>query len=534
MFTLFSPRDYVKYMNEGFELISSDVSEPDVVDKHLSVNGYVHAEKHDVFLITGEGPTDTEKIIIQTLNEELVFNIIHITADSILALDIPPRSTFIVTWELASARLKDLTFEELQALQLVTDKAERLLWITKGTNSSFVEPDTGLVRGWARALAIEQPSMKLITLRVNEPKTAAEVTGRNIKELLKLTWENAIEDKDFTQQEGAIFVSRYITADHLNERLPRQQGQAVTKVPQRDAEWYRLAIDNPGQFDTLKFVPSPAHSKLPPGYVQVASKCIGLNAKVGSAKLSLGASTDKRDQDLYVLSDKVDVKNSTTAHEFAGVITKLGEGVTEFKVGDRVLTMAPGYFSNYQQVPASCCVQLRDYESFAEASALPVVCASALYALHDRANIQDGESVLIHSATSGLGQAAIQVARIHNAVIFATVGSDAKKQHLVDAYGLPESHIFSSRNSDFVDKIHQATDGNGVDIVINTLTGELLHDTWRALASFGRFIELGKHDIVDHGKLDMSGFRKDATFSAFDLTDLFYSSNPRYQKKSTR
>ena len=71
----------------------------------------------------------------------------------------------------------------------------------------------------------------------------------------------------------------------------------------------------------------------------------------------------------------------------------------------------------------------------------------------------------------------------------------------------------------------KATNGRGVDVVFNSLTGEMLHDSFRALAPFGRFVEIGKRDILESGKLDMGIFNRGATFTAFDLTDIFYSSN---------
>ncbi len=78
--------------------------------------------------------------------------------------------------------------------------------------------------------------------------------------------------------------------------------------------------------------------------------------------------------------------------------------------------------------------------------------------------------------------------------------------------------------------ILKATNGRGVDVVFNSLTGEMLHDSWRALALFGRFVEIGKRDIIGNGKLDMGIFKRGTTFTAFDLTEMFYSSNPAHHR----
>ena len=109
--------------------------------------------------------------------------------------------------------------------------------------------------------------------------------------------------------------------------------------------------------------------------------------------------------------------------------------------------------------------------------------------------------------------------------MFATVGTDEKKQFLVSEFGLRPDHIFSSRDSTFLPSLMTATSGRGVDVVLNSLTGDLLHDSWRACAEFGRFVEIGKRDILEGGNLDMEVFDRNVTFTAFDLSNIFYSSD---------
>ena len=114
--------------------------------------------------------------------------------------------------------------------------------------------------------------------------------------------------------------------------------------------------------------------------------------------------------------------------------------------------------------------------------------------------------------------------------IFATVGTDAKKGFLVDEFGLDADCIFSSRDSSFVSTILSITSNRGVDVVLNSLTGDLLHESFRVCADFGRFIEIGKRDITEHGRLDMATFGRNVSFIAFDLSALFLSSNPSHHK----
>lgn len=144
------------------------------------------------------------------------------------------------------------------------------------------------------------------------------------------------------------------------------------------------------------------------------------------------------------------------------------------------------------------------------------------------------QSVLIHSAAGGLGQATIQIAQLTKAKIFATVGTDEKKAYLVAKYGLHPQHIFSSRDDAFSADVMSATDGRGVDVVVNSLTGDLLHATLRCCAEFARFIEVGRRDIQDFGRMDMSIFNRNISFHAIDLSHLYHSSQPRHHKTWSR
>ena len=109
------------------------------------------------------------------------------------------------------------------------------------------------------------------------------------------------------------------------------------------------------------------------------------------------------------------------------------------------------------------------------------------------------------------------------------MSTEHKKNFLVSELGMPRKNIFQFRDISFVNGIFAATNGKGVDVVLNSLTGDLLHASWRCCANFGRFDEVGKRDIVDAGKLDMDVFFRNVTFTAFDLTELYYHEDQFYK-----
>ncbi|PYH41101.1 putative PKS-like enzyme [Aspergillus saccharolyticus JOP 1030-1] len=157
---------------------------------------------------------------------------------------------------------------------------------------------------------------------------------------------------------------------------------------------------------------------------------------------------------------------------------------------------------------------------FATAASIPVVLITVYHALVDLARIQRGKRALIHSGTGGVGQAAVMLAQWIGADIFVTVGSEQKRDFLMEEYDIPSSRIFSSRNASFAGHVMAATKGEGVDVVINSLAGDLLRETWRCIGMFGRLIENGKRDFEQGHSVEMRPFERSAMFASLDLITL--------------
>lgn len=125
--------------------------------------------------------------------------------------------------------------------------------------------------------------------------------------------------------------------------------------------------------------------------------------------------------------------------------------------------------------------------------------------------------MLIHSACGGVGIAAIQVAQMVEAEVYVTVGTEEKVQHVMKTFNIPRNRIFSSRDNSFVEGIMRETQGEGVDLVLNSLSGELLHSTWKCVAPFGKMVEIGKRDLIDSAKLDMNVFLANRSYCCVDI-----------------
>ena len=160
--------------------------------------------------------------------------------------------------------------------------------------------------------------------------------------------------------------------------------------------------------------------------------------------------------------------------------------------------------------------------TFEEAATVPVCYATAYYALIVRGKLQPGETVLIHSGSGGVGQAAISIALSMKCRVFTTVGSAEKKKMLKDLFPqLKDENFANSRDSSFEQHVLEHTEGQGVNIVLNSLAEEKLQASVRCLATHGRFLEIGKFDLSNNNPLGMSVFLKNVTFHGILLDALF-------------
>jgi acyl transferase domain-containing protein/D-arabinose 1-dehydrogenase-like Zn-dependent alcohol dehydrogenase/acyl carrier protein len=258
-------------------------------------------------------------------------------------------------------------------------------------------------------------------------------------------------------------------------RVARPSGALV---PPADSGPWRLEPVAPGTVEGLALVPYPqAADALEPGQVRIAVRAAGLNFR--DVLISLG---------MYP-------GTAVLGSEIAGVVTETGPGVTGLTPGDRVLGLAVGGFGPLAVADARLLVPLPDGWSFARAAAVPMAYTTAWYALCDLARAKPGQKLLVHAAASGVGMAAVAIARHLGLEVYAT--ASAGKQPVLAGRGVDPARIASSRDADFAGRFLAATAATGVDIVLNSLAGELTDASLRLLPRGGTFVELGKADRRD-------------------------------------
>ena len=423
-----------------------------------------------------------------------------ISVDEIVNTDLS-KSLCLFLPDVEGPFLENLDEKTHKALQQLTHSAKSLLWLNQGGGPTPRNAKADLVTGFARAIRAENPMIKFVTLsfdNIASPVSAAESTWNIVstcfRKGISQSSENALYEKD-----DIYYIGRITEANGMDEIIAaRSTIQKPVQEPLGIGRPLALSIGVPGLLDTLQFQDDLQYDEaLSPEEVVVEIKATGLNLL--DTLIALGQ-----------------VQGKAFGQEGAGIIRKSGNA-SPFKPGDRVCGVVRGAFNTFARSSYHNWSKMPDNLSFTSAAAMPVVYGTAYHALHNVARVQEGETVLVHWGAGGVGQAAIQLASLAGANLIVTVGSLEKRDFIRDTYGIPETSILASRDLSFAQGVMRLTQGRGVDIVINSMSGQGLRSSWECIAHFGRFVEIGKVDIYNSNSLPMSPFKKNVTFAFIDI-----------------
>ncbi len=208
---------------------------------------------------------------------------------------------------------------------------------------------------------------------------------------------------------------------------------------------------------------------------------------------------------------------ATIGMEFAGRILAVGDAVDDLKLGDKVMGIGPAAFSTHVRVHRDGVTKLPERMDTVAAATVPVAFLTAYYAMVELGRIQPGETILIHGAAGGVGLAALQIAKLKGAKVIATAGT-VEKRGFLEMLGA--DHVLDSRSLDFVSGVRRLTDGEGVDLVLNSLFSEAMERSIELVKPFGRFLELGKRDYYSDRKIGLRPFRRNVSYFGIDADQL--------------
>jgi NADPH:quinone reductase-like Zn-dependent oxidoreductase/acyl carrier protein len=351
--------------------------------------------------------------------------------------------------------------------------------------------------GFARTLMNEATGG---AVRLIDVESAGAATSSALAEALarELTAGEAEQEVILTAA-GARYVPRLRSVELIPPAV-----EAASHLAEKSNT--RLGFAMPGQLRNLRWE-NCARGVPRADEVEVGVKATGLNFR--DVMYALGLLSDEAVENGFA--------GPTLGLEFAGTVLSVGPAVIGLAPGDAVMGFAPASFADRLVSRAGALSRIPGEMSFEAAATIPSTFFTAYYAMHHLARLQEGERVLIHGAAGGVGIAAIQIAKWCGADIYATAGSDEKRDFL---RLLGVDRVFDSRSLAFADEILEQTGGEGVDVVLNSLAGEAINRNFRVLKPFGRFLELGKRDFYENTHIGLRPFRNNISYFGIDADQL--------------
>ena len=401
----------------------------------------------------------------------------------------------------------------LAEAELVVDSRDSLLQASQLLRSA---PPAARIVFIVRESSDQMPSGLLGLARAARAESSRDVRVISVPRQLDVSQARLVLDpllerglgseRELCLRDGLLLVPRLVPAPALSPPRPG---------PER-----RLEARQPGQLSSLAWRPIAAdNEQLRPHEVRLRVHDVALHFK--DVMLALGL--------LPGFLPVLGLEASATILELGAAVQ---QAYPELRAGQEVLccrlaearSARQGLLGSIALLDAACCIPLPSGLPRREAAGFLGAFMTAWYGLSHAARLCAGETVLVHSAAGGVGQAAVQIARRRGARVIASVGSPEKREYLRQRYGVSD-FIDSHRPEQFVEEIKQLTQGRGVDVVLNSLAGEGLLQSLRCLAPGGRHVEIGKRDILEHTALDMSLLKENVSFLSVHL-DLLGTREP--------
>ncbi|RQR70197.1 type I polyketide synthase [Burkholderia sp. Bp9015] len=380
----------------------------------------------------------------------------------------------------------------VRAFDAQASAAARLTVVTRGgapfAGVANAHPEHATLWGLGRVLANEHPELACRLIDVDP------YGGVALDALVRELTGTALEEEVVLSARGRL-VPRMLTAASAAVREARVAAQPAV-----------LAFDAPGSLRHLEWFALPERA-LAADEIEIEPVATGLNFR--DIMYAMGLLSDEAVETGFA--------GATIGMELSGRVVRVGARATGFAPGDAVLGFAPASFATRVTTRAAAIAHKPERLSFEEAATVPTTFFTVYYALVELARLRRGERVLVHGGAGGVGIAAIQLARHLGAEVFATAGSDEKREFV---RLLGADHVLDSRSLAFADEIRSATGGAGVDVVLNSLAGEAMVRSIDTLRPFGRFLELGKRDFYENSLIGLRPFRNNISYFGIDADQL--------------
>jgi NADPH:quinone reductase-like Zn-dependent oxidoreductase len=407
--------------------------------------------------------------------------------------------------ELDQFVLATLNNVQFHALQNMIGNSQGLLWVTRGAYGQNGDPTGNMVTGFSRSVRSES-MYKFATLDLDAEHKLDDATSiQAMLKVFKVTMgvsTIANTEMEFQEREGAFWTPRIVNDEVVNDYVHKKSFPPAVEEIKLGAtkRALKMAISRPGMFDSMHFVDDELKKQdLASDQIEIEVKAVAVTTR-----------------DAQVGTGHIDA--SGFGEQCSGLVTRVGSAVKNLAVGDRVAALASSSFATYARAVADMALKLGPETSFEEAASLPLAQCAAHHALIELARLEDEESVLVLNGAGAEGQAAISLAQTIGATVFTTVNTAEDKTVLMKAFDLPEDRILYSKDDQLSTSVHRAIDGRGIDVVLSVYAeADSIQTGLKCIADFGRFVRLETAEAANKGKLDLSSFRANTSFSSFDI-----------------
>lgn len=374
--------------------------------------------------------------------------------------------------------------------------APRLYLLTRGaqaveSNSTPLAISQSLIWGLGRVIAIEQPDLGCV--RIDLPsECSADDAALISREVL------AHDDEDqIAYRSGRRYVARLIRGNRATE------GKADERLEPAAGRPYQLVVPKPGVWEKLTL--RPLERKAPSkDEVEIEVVAAGLNFLDLSE--AMGVVPDE--------TKPIAMDGLRLGRECAGRVVGIGAGITDLEIGQEVIALGQATMATHTTAQRPLVITKPRELDWNQAATIPIVFLTAYHALAHVARLQNRDRILIHDAADGVGMAALQWAQHVGAEIFVSAGNEEKRAYLRN---LGLVHVFDSTSLSFVDDTRRLTNGQGVDVVLNSLSGKFLDASLELLRDYGRFIDIGKRDVRENQHLELGPIPRSLSFSRIDI-----------------
>ncbi|HPE60022.1 MAG TPA: SDR family NAD(P)-dependent oxidoreductase [Thiolinea sp.] len=367
------------------------------------------------------------------------------------------------------------------------------LWLVTlgatGLDGGAVELSQAPLWGLGRVLMNEHPDLDCHLLDLQPALSEAQAA--------QLLWQ------EFCHGDGETEV---LLGVQRRQVLRMRRVGGLTQTPDDERPQVTLDFTAPGPLKNLYWRALPGQD-LQPDEVEILPLAAGLNFR--DVMYAMGLLSDEAVENGFA--------GAALGMELSGAVMRVGAAVRDFQPGDAVIGFAPACFSTRVITRTTAVAHRPVAWTDEEAATVPTTFFTVYYALQQLAQLQPGERILIHGASGGVGLAAIQFARYVGAEIFATAGTDEKRD-FVRLMGA--DHVLDSRSLHFAEDILHITAGEGVDVVLNSISGEAINKNLDILRPFGRFLELGKRDFYENSRIGLRPFRNNISYFGIDADQL--------------